>query len=150
TVAALSEHGLADTVLRKGHKHGTTEFRYPGYSWVMNYGALADGDVHTIYSQSELNDDLIGRYLGLGGDLRLRHEALALDARQEGVTIEGRDLESGEAFSIECELAVSCDGYHGIGRRSLPAGAVESYEKQYPYRWLAILAHCEPSSEHVI
>ncbi len=144
TVAALAAHGLADTIYSQGHTHGSCEFRAPDFSWELDYSALADGDCHYIYPQNLLNDDLIGRYLDKGGHLVLGAEADACDFDDDGVVI------SGSTFRIRSELVAACDGFHGLMRRTLPAGAVATYEKQYPYRWLAILANAAPSARHVV
>src|SRR5262249_31753427 len=43
-----------------------------------------------------------------------------------------------------------CDGFHGVCRPSLASGAVQTYEKMYPFAWLGILAEAAPASEELI
>ena len=56
----------------------------------------------------------------------------------------------GEPVEVECDFIAGCDGYHGVCRPSIPAGALTVYERDYPYAWLGILAQAPPSSEELI
>ena len=75
TVELLKKHDLADTLLKNAYTHGSCEFRYPDKSLTFEYGALSGGDVHYVYPQSDLNDDLINKYLHDGGKLFFHYEA---------------------------------------------------------------------------
>ncbi|AOX00044.1 FAD-dependent oxidoreductase [Moorena producens PAL-8-15-08-1] len=150
TVDLLKKHGLADTIFQNGYTHDTCEFRYPDYSVVFDYGKLADGDVHYIYPQSDLNDDLIQRYLDAGGKLLLRHEGKKITQTDDGVIVECYDKDSDTTITIHADFVAGCDGYHGLSRQSIPDGAVDIYTKQHPYGWLAVLAYAPPSAKHVI
>ena len=59
-----------------------------------------------------------------------------------------------ERFENACRLldrfVAGCDGFRGVSRDALPAGAVAFYEKEYPYAWLGILAAVPPSHEELI
>src|SRR5271170_2925149 len=41
-------------------------------------------------------------------------------------------------------------GAHGVGRRSMPAGEVRTFERVYPFGWLGILAEVPPCSHELI
>ncbi|MCG8419433.1 MAG: 4-hydroxybenzoate 3-monooxygenase [Proteobacteria bacterium] len=150
TVSQLDKHGLAETIYRNGYTHDSCEFRYPNHSVVFQYGKLADGDVHYIYPQSDLNDDLIQKYLDNRGKLLLRHEGKDIEQREGGVTVTLADRDNNTDVVIEADLVAGCDGYHGLSRNTIPEDAVDIYEKQHPYGWLAILAYAPPSAHHVI
>ena len=150
TVDLLKKHKLADTLLKNKQTHDRCEFRYPDYSIVLEYGRLSGGDVHYVYPQSDLNDDLIQQYLDSGGKLLFRHEGKQIVQNENGVVVNCYDNESDSMITIEADFVAGCDGYHGISRRSIPEGAVEIYKKQYGYRWLAILAYAPPSTDHPI
>jgi len=45
---------------------------------------------------------------------------------------------------------VGCDGFHGVTRRSVPEGVVQSYDRTYPYSWLGILAEAPPVYDELI
>jgi p-hydroxybenzoate 3-monooxygenase len=52
---------------------------------------------------------------------------------------------------VTCDVIAGCDGFHGITRRSIPAGGLTMLaERSYPYAWLGILAAAPPSTDEVI
>jgi len=51
---------------------------------------------------------------------------------------------------VVCDFIGGCDGFHGICRPSIPAGALCFYEKTYPFGWLGILAEAAPASHELI
>ena len=150
TVDLLKKHSLADTLIEKAYTHGCCEFRYPDGSIVFDYRALSGGDVHYVYPQSDLNDDLIQQYLNARGKLLFHHEAQHLCQTDNGVTVQCYDQDRNQTITIQADLVAGCDGYHGLARQSIPAQAVDIYTKKYNYRWLAILAYAPPSSEHTL
>ena len=56
----------------------------------------------------------------------------------------------GKAHEIECDFIAGCDGFHGISRKSVPPGAIKSYERVYPFGWLGLLSDTPPVSEELI
>jgi len=50
---------------------------------------------------------------------------------------------------LEAEVIAGCDGFHGVCRPTI-ASELTVYEREYPFGWLGILAHCSPSSEELI
>ncbi len=150
TVKLLDQHQLADGIYLNGRIHGTSEFRSPGYSLEFNYSELVGGESHYIYPQSELNDELIERFINKGGKLLFSHSIDDIEFQNDKIIAHGHIKGEQRNFSIKAKLCAGCDGYHGIARRSLPDGAVTNYEKQYPFRWLTVQAHAVPSSTHVI
>ena len=57
TVEVLKAHGLAETILARGTRIGTCEFRADGEAFVLEYAALCGGRGHYIYPQQELVGD---------------------------------------------------------------------------------------------
>ena len=51
---------------------------------------------------------------------------------------------------LECDFIAGCDGFHGICRPSVPAGALTIFERVYPFAWLGILAEAPPSMDELI
>jgi p-hydroxybenzoate 3-monooxygenase len=47
-------------------------------------------------------------------------------------------------------VIAGCDGFHGVCRPSIPAGAVTEHELVYPFSWLGILAGAPPSTDELI
>src|SRR5207247_2317881 len=56
----------------------------------------------------------------------------------------------GESHELRCDYIAGCDGYHGASRASVPAGAIHTYERVYPFGWLGILADTPPVSHELI
>lgn len=150
TIDLLKKHGLADTILKNGYAHDRCEFRSQDYSIVLEYGKLSGGDVHYFYPQSDLNDDLIQKYLNAGGKLLFHHEGKKVTQTEDSITVDCYDIDSDTKIAIHADFVAGCDGYHGLARQSIPEGAVDIYKKQYPYCWLAILAYAPPSTKHAI
>ena len=55
-------------------------------------------------------------------------------------------IENGSAHELTCDFIASCDGFHGISRRSAPQGAIETFERVYPFGWLGVLADVPPAA----
>ena len=150
TVDLLKKHGLADTILKNGYRHDRCEFRYLDYSIVLEYGKLSGGDVHYFYPQSDLNDDLIQKYLDAGGRLLFHQEGKKITQTKNSITVDCYDKDADTALAIHADFVAGCDGYHGLARQSIPEEAVDIYKREYPYNWLAILAYAPPSAKHAI
>jgi p-hydroxybenzoate 3-monooxygenase len=150
TIELLKKHDLADTIIKNGHIHDRCEFRYPDYSIVFEYRKLSGGDVHYIYPQSDLNDDLIQKYLDAGGELLFHHEGKRISQTPDGIVVDLYDKDKDRIITVDADFLVGCDGYHGIARQSIPEDAVSVYNKPYKYQWLAILAYALPSAKHII
>ena len=56
----------------------------------------------------------------------------------------GRDEE------LECDVIAGCDGFHGVCRESIPAGVLRTFEREYPFGWLGILAQVAPSMDELV
>jgi p-hydroxybenzoate 3-monooxygenase len=57
---------------------------------------------------------------------------------------------AGEQKILECDFIAGCDGYHGICRKSFPAGQITNYEHVYPFGWLGVLVDAKPPSSELI
>ncbi|MDG4768610.1 4-hydroxybenzoate 3-monooxygenase [Solwaraspora sp. WMMD406] len=145
-VELLRRHGLADNLLRTGAVEDAVEFRSAGRRHPVRYEPLADGRSHYIYPQQFLVRDLVDIYLAEGGDLRF-------DTPAEAITdLTGRPLirlADGRG-ELRCEVVAGCDGEYGVARSAVPGSALRSYDYQYDYAWLSVLAEAPPSSDCVI
>jgi p-hydroxybenzoate 3-monooxygenase len=57
---------------------------------------------------------------------------------------------NGVAEQLQCDFIAGCDGFHGVCRTSIPDGALQIYDRDYPFGWLGILAQAPPSSHELI
>lgn len=76
-------------------------------------------------------------------------EALSVDAIDTPAP-SVRYRHGGAEHTLDCDVVVACDGFHGIGRRSVPDGLLTVSERTYPFAWLGILADVPPSCDELI
>lgn len=145
TVDLLAEVGLADRMLRQRLVHQGLELLFDGEGHRI---ALTDltGRELTIYAQHELIKDLVAARLETGRPVLFEASATAVDPAVASVTF----IHNGQEATLEADLVAGCDGFHGVSRQSIPDSAVASYDLQYPFSWLGILAEAPPSSEELI
>ena len=152
SVALLREAGLAARLDRQGLQHGGIYLQFDGRRHHINFCELTGGRTVTVYAQTELVKDLIARRLADGGD-----DAIAFSVTDTAVSglDSGRPRlsytdASGVRHEVECDAIAGCDGFHGICRPAIPAGLLTTWERDYPYAWLGILADVPPSTDELI
>ncbi len=149
TVDLLRAMGVGDRLDRQGLVHQGIELRFAGRGHRIDFDELAQGRAITIYGQQEVVKDLIEARLAIGNpllfeaaDVSLHH--LTSDRPSLRFRHEGRDCQ------LTCDFIAGCDGFHGISRRSIPAGSLVEYERAYPFAWLGILSASPPPSHELI
>jgi p-hydroxybenzoate 3-monooxygenase len=149
TVDLLVETGVGERLKREGLVHHGIELRFKGRGHRIDFADLTGGKGITIYSQHEVVKDLTNARLESGGQVLFEVENVRVrdfDGNAPKIDYE----KDGEQFEIVCDFIGGCDGFHGICRPSLPAGALTVYEREYPFGWLGILAEAPPSSDELI
>ena len=152
TVDVLRDCGAGARMDREGLVHHGIELRFGGRSLHIDFPTLADGRRVTIYAQTEIVKDLISLQLSQLGDRASLlfgaevHSVTGVESSRPAVhyTYEGRER------TLRCDFVVGCDGFHGISRTALPPSVSRTYEREYPYSWLGILADAPPSCEELI
>ncbi|SFK70258.1 p-hydroxybenzoate 3-monooxygenase [Amycolatopsis sacchari] len=90
--------------------------------------------------QQVLVRNLIKVFLPDGGDLRFEADDVTLDnLDSDRPAVRYRDA-TGATNVLDCDFVAGCDGYHGVSRQSIPAGALTRYSHEFGYAWLAVLA----------
>jgi p-hydroxybenzoate 3-monooxygenase len=149
-VELLRRHDLAHGLLRTGAVEDRIEFRMAGRRFPLRYDPVAQGRTHYIYPQQFLVRDLVEVYLAAGGELRFETAARAvtgIEGERPRIEVE---TAAGRSDVIDCDVVVGADGEYGVARRTIPPPALDCYEHQYGYAWLAVLAQARPSSDCVI
>ncbi len=149
TVDVLTETGVGDRLRREGMLHHGIELRFGGAGHRIDFSRLAGGRAITVYGQQEVVKDLIAARLEVGGALHFEAEAIALEGL-EGERPRVRFRAGGSEQELRCAVVAGCDGSHGVCRDAIPEGTLTVYARDYPFAWLAILAHARPSSEELI
>jgi p-hydroxybenzoate 3-monooxygenase len=149
TVELLKEAGVSERLEREGMEHGGIELRFDGRGHRIDFPKLASGRTITVYGQTEVVKDLIKARLEFGGELVFEVSDVSVDdLRSDAPKIKYRSR--GAEHELRCDVIAGCDGFHGICRPSIPEGAIEMHEREYPFGWLGILAAVPPSTEELI
>ena len=150
SVALLRRAGLADRLDIKGIEHGGIYLQFASERRHIDFRELTGGRSVTVYAQTEIVKDLIARRLADGAALEFGvtdTEVFDLDSEHPRLRYTAADGSRKEAI---CDAIAGCDGFHGICRPAIPAGALTSWERVYPYAWLGILADVPPSTDELI
>ena len=149
TVDLLREAGLGERLQREGLVHHGIELRFQGRGHRIPLSELTGGRAITVYGQQEVVKDLIAARAAAGGSVRFEIEDARLhdiDSRAPAL----RFTSMGRPVELRCDFIAGCDGFHGICRDAIPAGALKVYEREYPFGWVGILAAVPPSTEELI
>jgi p-hydroxybenzoate 3-monooxygenase len=148
TVDLLNEMGVGARMRREGLVHHGVNLRFRGRTHRIDFAELT-GRAITIYAQAEVIKDLVDARQAIGDPLFFEVENLSVrdfDSSQPRIHFQ----KDGRQNELVCDFIAGCDGFHGVCRPSIPAGALTVYERDYPFGWLGILAEAPPSSEELI
>jgi len=149
TVDSLVESGVGGRLRREGLVHHGIAVHFGGRRHRVDLSALTGGRAITVYAQHEVVKDLVAARLAAGGETLFEVQNVSVhdfDASTPRV----RYHKDGREHEIACDFIAGCDGFHGICRPAIPAGALTVYEKDYPFGWLGILSESPPPSEELI
>jgi p-hydroxybenzoate 3-monooxygenase len=149
TVDLFNELGAAERLNKEGLQHHGVYLSFDGERIRVPFNELTGGRSITIYGQQEIVKDLIKINLERGVPIHFETTATKL----EGIDTASPKIhytQNNQENILECNFIAGCDGYHGISRKSMPAGSYNEYQKEYPFSWLGILAHAAPSSDELI
>lgn len=148
-VALLEEAQVADRLHKEGETHSGVEIAYRGESLRIAFDELTDGDVVTVYGQTEVTRDLYDASDAIDGlvihDVQ-NVQLHDLDSASPRVTFE----EDGNAVELHSDFVAGCDGFHGVSRGMLPSEVIKEYERIYPFGWLGVLSETPPVSDELI
>jgi len=148
-VDMLDQAGVGARLHAAGLVHGGIEISWPGGRHRIDLNGLTGGKNVVVYGQTEVTRDLM--------DARAASGASSV-YEADDVSVHGFDSDrpvvryrnGGKGQELECEFIAGCDGFHGVCRQSVPAGAIRNFERVYPFGWLGVLADVRPVSEELI
>lgn len=149
TTNLMHKLGLGARLEREGLIHGGTQISLDGSLFRIDMAALTGGSAVTVYGQQEVMRDLFDAAPARG---------VTIVWNAEDVTLEGLDgsapvvrwMQEGAAQELQCDFVAACDGYHGVGRSSIPADVLRTFERVYPFGWLGVLADVPPADHELI
>jgi p-hydroxybenzoate 3-monooxygenase len=145
SVDLLEKVGAADRLHKEGLVHHGTTLSYGETSHRIDFTELVGRHV-TVYGQTEITRDL----MALRSDETTIYQAEDVELHD----FDGRSsvswTENGVRKTISCDFIAGCDGYHGVSRASVPAKALNIFEKVYPFGWLGLLSDTKPVAHELI
>jgi p-hydroxybenzoate 3-monooxygenase len=149
TVGLLRRAGVADRIAREGLVHEGFALNFAGQHLRIDIKALTGGRTVTVYGQTEVTRDLMDHRAASGAPTVYEARDVALHDFA-GPNPRVTWTQDGQAREAACDIIAGCDGYHGASRASVPAGAIETFERVYPFGWLGVLADVPPCSHELI
>jgi p-hydroxybenzoate 3-monooxygenase len=149
TADLMTATGVGERLGREGLVHRGIELRFARRSHRIDLSELTGGAAITIYGQNEVIKDLTDARIAAGAPIYFESEAVSVHGF-DGAHPAIRFTSGGAEHEVRCDFIAGCDGFHGVCRASIPAGALKIYERVYPFAWLGILAAVAPSSDELI
>ena len=150
TVDLLDDLGLADRLRREGLVHHGILLSFDRRRHRIPLSELTGGRAITVYGQQELVKDLIAARLDAGDPIAFDVQDVRLvDLETDRPRVHFRAA-GGGARELACDFVAGCDGFHGVSRPAIPAGALRVFQRGYPFAWLGILAAVAPSTAELI
>lgn len=149
TVGLLEQLGITERLHHEGLIHAGIELLFGGTRHRIDLKTASGGKVVTVYGQTEVTRDLM--------DAR---EKAGLKTVYDADNVRLHDFDSdkprvryekdGVTYELLCDFIAGCDGFHGASRQAIPASAVHTYERVYPFGWLGLLSDTPPVSPELI
>lgn len=148
TVEVFEELGVADRLHKEGLVHHGCYIAYNGIRQRIDFQKHTQREV-TIYGQQEVVKDLIKACLDRNIEIIFEAEATEInDYMTEKPSISF--THSGENNILNCDFVAGTDGFHGLGRKTLPKETYNEFKIEYPFSWLGILAYSKPTYDELI
>lgn len=148
SVDVLAALGLDARLREAGLVHDGIYLQYAGHRHRIDFKALI-GRTVTVYGQQQVVNDLMIAHDDLGSAVYLESSDVlprGIDTPHPSVDF----VNEGVAFTVDADFIVGADGFHGVCRTLIPAGAITTYQRDFPFAWLGILANVPPSTDELI
>lgn len=146
TVQFLRDVGLSERMDREGLPHDGTLVTWQNEGSVMIDTTKYTGRPMMIYGQTAITEDLYAA-----------HDRAGVTVFDEAADVALHDVTSGQPYvtytrhgvagRIDCDFIAACDGFHGVGRQTIPASVLRTYELVYPCGWLGIMTETPPMKD---
>jgi len=148
TVELLLKAKSGGRMLSERLVHDGVSLAFAGRSVRVDLKALTGSSV-SVYGQTEVTKDLMDALTAAGARLMFEAAEVAV-AEFDSAHPKVRYRHNGRTHELSCDFIAGCDGYHGVCRQSIPQGALQTFERTYPFGWLGILADVPPASHELI
>jgi p-hydroxybenzoate 3-monooxygenase len=148
TVDLLDRAGASDRLHAEGIVHGGIHLQFAGERHHVPMDKLTGGRSIVVYGQTEVVKDLITLRLEQHLPLHFEVADVAVHAF-EGDAPYVTFVHEGEKQRLDCDVIAGCDGFHGVCRPAI-ASVLRTFDREYPFGWLGILADAPPSSDELV
>ena len=148
-VDLLREAGVGQRMDREGLVHDGFELAFDGRLERIDLRALTGGKTVMVYGQTEVTRDLMEARAASGAPCF--YEASEVELHElKGERPYVTFTHEGQRIRLDCQQIAGCDGFHGVSRKSIPAGVLSEFERVYPFGWLGVLADTPPVNDELI
>jgi p-hydroxybenzoate 3-monooxygenase len=148
TTELLIEAGVGARLLKERLVHDGFALGFNDQSLRVDLKGLSGSSV-SIYGQTEVTKDLMDARVAAGAKLLFEAAEVAVSGFDTATPVV-RYSHGGATHELACDYVAGCDGYHGAARRCVPAAAMRTFERVYPFGWLGVLADVPPATEEII
>jgi p-hydroxybenzoate 3-monooxygenase len=148
TMDLLDEAGVSSRAHAEGLVHEGIELSFGGRRHRIDFKALTGKHV-LVYGQTEVTRDLMHAREadGLPTVYDAEHVSVhGFDGAQPQVRWRQDDAD----HVLDADFIAGCDGFHGVCRASVPAQAIQTFERVYPFGWLGLLSETPPIAHELI
>ena len=149
TVGLLENLGITERLHHEGLIHDGIELLFGGKRHRIDLKAASGGKVVTVYGQTEVTRDLMDAREAAGLTTIYDADNVSLHDFDNGAP-RVRYQKDGVTHEVTCDFIAGCDGFHGASRQAIPASAVKTFERVYPFGWLGLLSDTPPVSPELI
>jgi p-hydroxybenzoate 3-monooxygenase len=149
TVELLKDAGLGDRLVRESLAHRGIYLQWPQERHHLDFEKLV-GRSLSVYGQTEVTKDLMRARDAAGQQAFYEAGGVTvhdIDSDQPSVTFVDAE---GRTQRVEADAVAGCDGFHGPSRQAMPASVRRTWEREYPFAWLGVLADVAPSTDELI
>ncbi|MGI9450658.1 MAG: 4-hydroxybenzoate 3-monooxygenase [Geminicoccaceae bacterium] len=145
----LRTAGVGERLDKEGQIHTGVNLAFDGRIERIDLEGLTGGKTVTVYGQTEVTRDLYEARDRMGG--KVIHDAADVTPHDIGTEAPYLTYRQGDdALRVDCDFIAACDGFHGIGRQSIPDDVLHTFEKVYPFGWLGVLSRTKPVNDELI
>ena len=143
SVEFLRANEVGDRMDAEGHVHDGTRIAWAGRdSFYVDINKHV-GSQFMAYGQTEIQKDLYDAGDRIGTEIVFEASDVGIHDVTTGTPYVTYSA-NGDTMRVDCDYVAACDGYHGVGRPTIPDDVLRSYEKVYPFGWLGILSETPP------
>ena len=143
TVKLLREAGLGERMDLEGHAHDGSYIVWQDRRPFLINTVEHCGEPMWSYGQTAITEELYRVRERDGGHVVDEVENVRLLDLTEAEPKVAYDKD-GRSCAVACDFIAGCDGFHGVSRHSIPAAALRTFERAYPFGWLGVMSETPP------